>query len=176
MLDVAGKGRRAIPSSHLAQPTPPSRAVAKLRWSYGGPCSAHINMEEVRAIGRDRLDTEARHGTNLFMTCSMGSAAATSNLQCGSATVHAKQGRAAGPREGSPAACADQERPPARSTTAKTWPRQPPPQLSPQKSDVGQFEYLSCDEPAHFALQMWQSGLNTAAPAALNSPGSPPSF
>ena len=65
---------------------------------------------------------------------------------------------------------ADQERPPARPTTARTRPRQPPSQLPPQSSDICRLGNPSCDQPPHFAHQVLQGRLSDDKTTALNSP------
>src|ERR1700712_4545583 len=68
----------------------------------------------------------------------------------------------------------DQEHPPARPTTAKTQPQQPPTQLPLQKSDILPPGNPPCNLPPHFAPHVWQDGLNNGNAEALNSPDRQP--
>ena len=66
--------------------------------------------------------------------------------------------------------CADQERPPAHPTTAKTQPQHPPTQLPPQQSDNDRLGNPPCNQPPHFVHQVLQGGLSASKMTALNSP------
>ncbi len=65
-----------------------------------------------------------------------------------------------------PAPDADQRRPPAHPTTAKTQPRQPPTQLPVQGSGICRVGDPVCDQPPPFASHVWQGELIPVATIA----------
>ncbi len=77
---------------------------------------------------------------------------------------HAAVGRACPPPG------ADQEPRSTCRATVKTRPRQPPPRLPPQESEICRFESPRSHRRSHFASQVLRIGLNTSDPRALNSP------